>query len=131
MRVCVITEPLCCTPETNTALEINYTSIKKREINLVRGGKRGSSWCVAANSNCRQDKNDYEFYSLFLSRRSDFTCPGKNLPPFLQCCPYKQQYLVFKFSKLRNSSETELKRSCALSFLFCQEDILIPGGSNI
>ena len=28
MYVC-ITESLCCTPETNTALKINYTSILK------------------------------------------------------------------------------------------------------
>ena len=26
-----ITESLCCTPETNTTLYINYTSIKKKE----------------------------------------------------------------------------------------------------
>ena len=26
-----ITESLCCTPETNTTLQINYTSIKKKK----------------------------------------------------------------------------------------------------
>lgn len=65
-------------------------------------------------------------------------CPGKNSPPsFLQYSSYAHWYLVFKFqvwvilfSKPGNSLVTELKRSCVLSFLFCQEGILIPCGSN-
>lgn len=68
--------------------------------------------------------------SLFLPCSLDFVLE-KNFPPFLQCCSYKQQYLVFKFSKLRNSLDVELKSSCARSFLFCQEDILPADGSNI
>ena len=27
-----ITEPLCCIPKTDTILQINYTSIKKRSV---------------------------------------------------------------------------------------------------
>ena len=33
-KICVyicITESLCCTPETNTTLQINYTSIKEKK----------------------------------------------------------------------------------------------------
>ena len=26
-------ESLCCTPETNTILQVNYTSVKKGEVN--------------------------------------------------------------------------------------------------
>ena len=31
-RCVCITESLCCTPETNTALLINYTSIEKKKV---------------------------------------------------------------------------------------------------
>ena len=31
MFVCLFTEPLCCIPETNTTLQINYTSNRKKK----------------------------------------------------------------------------------------------------
>ena len=36
--ICIcITDSLCCTPETNTTLKINYTPIKRKKFVVIKG----------------------------------------------------------------------------------------------
>ena len=62
----LITESLCYTPETNTILYINYTSIKKKKIQLGKGNIKPSLFARLHDYLCRKSQENRH--------------PRKNLP---------------------------------------------------
>ena len=78
MCVCTyvyITEPLCCTPQTPTALQINYTSIKKKKQVEGYGGSQsgytkrreaGAFWLSGLNSVFPEAKLSFTTYLVML-----------------------------------------------------------------
>ena len=56
-----ISEPLCCTPETNTILQINYMSLKKKTLlqrNLRCSQVRGHWWGGSSHAGAVPDPPD-------------------------------------------------------------------------